>query len=314
MAEVELPNPAELGERRDKAFSRNVALTTAIYAVVLAIASLGGSHAMKEMLLAQQQASDQWAFYQAKVVREHLNRAQKLTIEAQLAEPSGVRAGERAKLEALAKQFGAEEMRLAADKKDIEREARRLEKERDHARDRDPYFEYAEVFLQIAIVTASVSILAGSRLVFGFSLVLAVLGALTTINGFALVTRLPFLHTLMTLPARARPRDSHPTAPRGRHAAGRGYSVPEVLLGTVFSARALCTPRGEFIRPKWTSGTLYPRPAGRRSPTPVRCGSPGRAPRAWLPARPRRASDARGSCGQSPRASLPESDRPRTRG
>ena len=66
MAEVELPNPDELEERRDKTFSRRVALTTAVYAVMLAIASLGGNNAMKDMLLAQQQSSDQWAFYQAR--------------------------------------------------------------------------------------------------------------------------------------------------------------------------------------------------------------------------------------------------------
>lgn len=52
MAEVELPDPGELEERRDKASSRRVALTTAVYAVALAIASLGGNNAMKEMLLA----------------------------------------------------------------------------------------------------------------------------------------------------------------------------------------------------------------------------------------------------------------------
>ena len=59
MPEVELPNPEELEERRDKTFSRRVALTTAVFAVILAIASLGGSNAMKEMLLAQQEASNQ---------------------------------------------------------------------------------------------------------------------------------------------------------------------------------------------------------------------------------------------------------------
>ena len=68
MAEVELPDPEELEERAEKTFSRRVALTTAVYAVVLAIAALGGNNAMKEMLLAQQQSSDQWAFYQAKVM------------------------------------------------------------------------------------------------------------------------------------------------------------------------------------------------------------------------------------------------------
>ncbi|MBI3637397.1 MAG: DUF4337 domain-containing protein, partial [Candidatus Rokubacteria bacterium] len=163
MAEVELPNPHELREHREKAFSRHVALTTAFYAVVLAIASLGGNFAMKEMLLAQQQSSDHWAFYQAKVIREHLNRGNKTLVEAQLAEPSALKAPERAKYEALAKRFADEETRMAGDKKDIEKVAKTLEHERDLYRTKDPYFDYAEVLLQIAIVCSSVAILAASR-------------------------------------------------------------------------------------------------------------------------------------------------------
>jgi len=194
VAEVELPDPHELAEKRDQAFSRRVALLTAVYAVVLAIAGLGGKYAMKEMLLAQQQSSDQWAFYQAKVVREHLNRANKILVETQLAEPTGVRGAERTKLETLAKRFGDEEQRMVADKKDIEKEAKTLEAERDRHRNRDPYFDFAEVFLQIAIVTASVSILSTSRPMFWFSLGLAVLGALLTANGFLQLLALPFLH------------------------------------------------------------------------------------------------------------------------
>jgi hypothetical protein len=79
MAEVELPKPEELHEKAENRFSRRVALVTAVFAVVLAIAALGGNHAMKEMLLSQQQSSDQWAFYQAAVIREHLYRGQKLS-------------------------------------------------------------------------------------------------------------------------------------------------------------------------------------------------------------------------------------------
>lgn len=194
MAEVEVPKPGELREHAENAFSRRVALTTAIYAVVLAVASLGGNNAMKEMLLAQQQSSDQWAFYQAKVIREHQYRAQKLVLEAQLAEPSPWKGAERAKHEALARAFADEEKRYHAEKKDIEREAKRLEAERDRHRSRDPYFDFAEVFLQIAIVTSSVSILSASRSMFGFSLVLAVIGAVLTANGFGQVFTLPFLH------------------------------------------------------------------------------------------------------------------------
>jgi hypothetical protein len=194
VAEVELPDPEELEERRDKAFSRRVALITAIYAVVLAIASLGGNNAMKEMLLAQQQSSDQWAFYQAKVIREHLYRSQKLTVELALAEPSALKGSERTKYEALAQRLGEEEKRYNAEKKDVEKDAKKLEHERDVNRDRDPYFDYAEVLLQIAIVTASVSILATSRPMFWFSMALATVGAVLTANGFLLLFRLPLLH------------------------------------------------------------------------------------------------------------------------
>ncbi|OLB97293.1 MAG: hypothetical protein AUH30_10545 [Candidatus Rokubacteria bacterium 13_1_40CM_68_15] len=193
MAEVELPDPDELKEKRDQAFSRRVALLTAVYAVVLAIAGLGGKYAMKEMLLAQQQSSDQWAYYQAKVVREHLNRANKILVETQLAEPAGFRGAERTKFEALAKRFGDEEQRMVADKKDIEKVARKLEQERDLFRARDPYFDYAEVLLQIAIVCASVAILSVSRPMVAVSGALAILGALLTVNGFTLFVKIPFL-------------------------------------------------------------------------------------------------------------------------
>jgi hypothetical protein len=194
VAEVELPDPDELHERGDRAFGRRVALVTAVYAVVLAIASLGGNNAMKEMLLAQQEASNQWAYYQAKVIREHLNRGNKMVLEAQLAEPSALRGAEREKIEALTRKFADEEKRMNVDKKEIEPRAKAAEAERDLNQAKDPYFDYAEVLLQIAIVCSSVSILATSRPMFWFSSALALLGLVCTINGFLLLVRLPFLH------------------------------------------------------------------------------------------------------------------------
>ena len=195
MSEVELPNPKELQGVKEKHFERRVALTTAIFAVILAIASLGGNNAMKEMLLAQQQASDQWAFYQAKVIREHQYRGQKLQLEAALAERGAAMKPEaRQKVDAVIAMFAEEEKRYNAEKKDVETDAKKLEHERDLNRDKDPYFDYAEVLLQIAIVMASISILSGSRPVFCFSLVAATLGAMLTVNGYTLLLNIPFLH------------------------------------------------------------------------------------------------------------------------
>jgi len=193
LAEVELLDPEELEARRDKAFSRRVALTTAVYAVLLALASLGGNNAMEDILLAQQEATNQWAYYQAKVVREHLNRGNKLLVEAQLADPSPLKGAERVKFETLAKTYADEERRMNADKKEIEKDARKFERERDVNKAKDVYFDYAEVFLQIAIVSSSVAILAASRPMFWFSLALAILGALATANGFTLLARVALL-------------------------------------------------------------------------------------------------------------------------
>src|SRR5262245_27472962 len=113
MPEVELPEVEEAGEGRDR-FGKRVALVTAVYAVVLAIASLGGNNAMKEMLLAQQEASNQWAFYQAKAGREHQYRVQRLVLEADLEERRDVLKPEsRRKLEAALQRFTDEEKRDA---------------------------------------------------------------------------------------------------------------------------------------------------------------------------------------------------------
>lgn len=194
--EVELPNPEELSEKAESRFGRRVALVTAVFAVILAIAALGGNHAMKEMLLAQQQSSDQWAFYQAKVIREHQYRGQKLRLEADLVERGATMKPEaRQKLEGLLKKFEEEEKRYNAEKKDIEKDAKRLEHERDLYQARDPYFLLAEALLQIAIVMSSVSILSRSRLIFAFSLALALVGVVLTANGYLLAFKLPFLHS-----------------------------------------------------------------------------------------------------------------------
>ncbi len=169
-----------------------MALTTALFAVLLAITSLGGNNAMKEMLLAQQQASDQWSFYQAKAMREHFYRGQKMRLELDLLEKDNLKPGVKKRYEDLLKQMTEEEKRYGVEKKEIEKQARHLEHETDLNRKKDPYFDFAEVLLQIAIAMSAITILAHSRRVFIFAIVAAILGALLSINGFLMLVHLPF--------------------------------------------------------------------------------------------------------------------------
>lgn len=195
MAEVELPSLEELEEIKAKTFTKRVALTTAIFAVLLAITSLGGSNAMKEMLLSQQQASDQWAFYQSKALREHLYKTNGLRIEVDLLERgAGMKPEAKKRYEAMLRDMRSEEMRYGEEKKKIEEEAKHLEAERDKSLSKDPYFDYAEVLLQISIVMASISILAVSHQIFYFATVFASLGTILMLNGYLLIFKLPIFH------------------------------------------------------------------------------------------------------------------------
>ena len=194
MNEIELPNTEELEEIKTKKFTRRVALTTALYAVILAVTALGGSNSMKEMLLAQQEAANRWAFYQAKNMRENLYKIQRSNLEADLQERAEhLKPEARARFESRIKEAGDEEVRYATEKKDIEGEAKKAEQERDLNKKKNPYFDFAEVLLQISIVMASIAILSSSRPVFGFSLAVAAMGAILSFNGFTLVFRVPFL-------------------------------------------------------------------------------------------------------------------------
>jgi hypothetical protein len=184
--EVEVPDPHEVKEKAENPFARRVALFVAIYAVVLAIAAAGGHKAGKDMLMEQQKASNKWAQYQAKAIREaiYINESEKLEME--LARQSLT--GEARVIAERSKARIREKLDdYKKDKAEITEEAKKHEEARDDAHHRDPYFDFAEVALQISIVLASVAMLSGKRWAFVASLVLAVIGVALTLNGYLLL-------------------------------------------------------------------------------------------------------------------------------
>jgi hypothetical protein len=194
MAEVELPDPQEVEEKAGDPFTRQVALCVAVYAVTLAIISLGGNNATKDMMMAQQKASNQWAYYQAKVVRENLYLLEAEKLELELATRGAtLTSDDRKRMEGLRAKYQAKADEYRKEKEEIMAEARNLEAERDVAARRDPYFDFAEVLLQIAIVLASVAMLSGRKGPFYASLVLAAVGLLLCINGYGLFVKVPGL-------------------------------------------------------------------------------------------------------------------------
>ena len=187
MAEIELPNPHEAKERAEDPFTKMVALSVAIYAVVLAIAAAGGNNAGKDMLMEQQKASNKWAQYQSKAIREALYINESERIERDL-EGGGnmINMEAKAKAEKSLARIKGKLDEYKTEKSEIMKEAQTHEHLRDDSHTRDPYFDFAEVLLQISIVLASVAMLSGKRWAFYASIALALLGLALTANGYLL--------------------------------------------------------------------------------------------------------------------------------
>lgn len=198
---------AELREdRSDKVevehFTNRAALLIAAIAAVLAIGGLGGGNATDDMMIGNIRASDTWAFYQAKNIRQTAYEIEAAELESRL---TGATQAQAADLGARIAKYrekiaryddepdaGAPDDPLKGEgKKQLMAQARAFEAMRDRASEQDNNFDYAEVVLQLALVLGSVAILASNRAVLLASAVLGGVGTVLTINGFLLLAPLP---------------------------------------------------------------------------------------------------------------------------
>jgi hypothetical protein len=165
---------AEAKERKHLA---PVSLTMAILAVLVATVSLLGHRAHTEEILMQTRATDQWAYYQAKNMRRNNLEA----LDQVLTALENTKA-ERA--EQVQKHFHEEIDKYRDQQKDIQNEARSLEAEVGHATRRADRFDLGEVFLEIALVVTSITLLTDNRAYWYLGMVLAIVGLVAGSSGF----------------------------------------------------------------------------------------------------------------------------------
>jgi len=154
-----------------------VSLTMAILAVLVAVVSLLGHRAHTEEVLLQAKASDQWAYYQAKNIRAHNDKL--------FAALTAVANSSNA--EALAKvrqDFLKESDRYTDEQNEIQKEARALESEVATERRRADRYDLGEVFLEIALVVTSITLLSGRRVFWHAGLLMAAIGLSIAAVGF----------------------------------------------------------------------------------------------------------------------------------
>jgi hypothetical protein len=198
---MEANDAAEMmdAERTRDTFKQRAAIAIAIFAMILAICSLGGSNAGKESLNNNVLASNHFNFFQAKNMRQ--TAVQLAADELELGWlnapglPDATREAMRQRLEQYRKTIDRyeSEPETREGKKELIVRAREHEEKRDHALKQDPYFDYAEALLQIAIVLISVAIVADLAWLAFLGGAIGILGTLLTINGFYLLVEIPGL-------------------------------------------------------------------------------------------------------------------------
>jgi len=154
-----------------------VSLTMSIMAVMLAAVTLMVHRSSTHELLLQAQATDQWAYFQAKNIRLH-------EMETNVDLFSTLAAKDSDKAQKLQEKYQKQVEKYQADKEDISEKAKDLEKERDVLGKRTDRFEVGEVFLEIALVICSITLLVNKRSFWFAGIVLGAVGLVAAATGF----------------------------------------------------------------------------------------------------------------------------------
>ena len=179
-------------------FRRRAGVIIGVLAMVLAITALSTESANREVLAANIQSSDTYAFYQAKNIRQTDTQLAADQLAALLLTQPALTSAATA---AIQKQIDGDRAMVAHfesdpatgnGKKELLAQAQALDARRAHTEKQLPNFEIAQGLLQIGIVLGSVSIVAAARWLLWTGVGLGAAALLLLLNGHLLLVELPF--------------------------------------------------------------------------------------------------------------------------
>ncbi len=165
-----------------------LALTTVILAVCATLSTFKGGGFSTRSVLRQSQASDQWAFYQAKSIKGNLYELEAVRLAREVKGLEGEK-GAGPRLEEARKALEEAKAKVAkydTEKGEIKAKAETLEKERDSAMRQGAPFGLAVIFLQIGILLSSIAALLKKQPIYWAGLAVGAVGLVYFANGFFL--------------------------------------------------------------------------------------------------------------------------------
>ncbi len=156
-----------------------ITITMAILAVLVATVSLLGHRTHTEEVILQNKVTDQWSYYQAKKIRQHTDEL--------FADLAGVIAAKDAEgATKLQEKARGEADRYKDDQKELGDKAHELEQEFALTHRKADRFDLGEVFLEIALVITSITLLSGRRIYWHLGLLMAAAGVVIACSAWLL--------------------------------------------------------------------------------------------------------------------------------
>lgn len=156
-----------------------ITITMAVLAVLVATVSLLGHRTHTEEVILQNKVTDQWSYYQAKNIRLHTDEL--------FADLAGVVTSKDPDAAAkLQEKVRTEGDHYKDEKKELETKAHELEQEFLRTHRKADRFDLAEVFLEIALVITSITLLSGRRIFWHLGLVMAAAGIVVATSAWLL--------------------------------------------------------------------------------------------------------------------------------
>jgi hypothetical protein len=134
-----------------------LALSTAIMAVLAALTTLYMGKFSSRAIMAQGQESNEWAYYQAKSIKQHSFEMSNHALGLQYRSQKGLPSEVAADYEKTLAKYSAEIKRYDTEKKEIKDKAEGIARTKLKAQEMGGNFAYALIFLQIALMLASIS-------------------------------------------------------------------------------------------------------------------------------------------------------------
>jgi DNA repair exonuclease SbcCD ATPase subunit len=175
-----------MAEEKKEPWLNYLALTTVIFAVCATLSTLKGGGFSTRAVMSQSQASDQWAYYQAKSIKGYVYELQKEKFELDLKATRGMSRTLAADYEKRIVAYKEKIERYEKEKEEIKKKAEDLEKLRDDSQQHSGAFGLAAMFLQIAILLSSIAALMKKKLFWFIGMGAGCFGLLYFFNGFFL--------------------------------------------------------------------------------------------------------------------------------